>query len=229
MSMQPFDLSLLPSYIDHTLLKADADVAMIRKLCEEAVQYRFRTVCVNGSWVSYCRDIVQGTGVGIAAVCGFPLGAADSAVKAFEAARAAEHGATEIDMVLSVGRLLSGELDAVRHDIETVVKAVEGQAAVKVIFETGMLQDEHVLTACRLTVETGAHFVKTSTGFGPGGAKLEHIAMMRANVPSAFGVKASGGIRDFETAVRMIDAGANRLGTSSGVAIMNGAAGASAY
>lgn len=229
MMAEAFDRNRLPSMIDHTLLKPDAGEAAIRKLCEEAVRYRFRSVCVNGTWVALCRDIVQGTGVGVAAVCGFPLGAAETSVKAREAAVAAEQGASEIDMVLQVGRLLAGEEEAVRRDIEAVVRAVEGQAIVKVIMETGLLTEAAKIAACRLAVQAGAHFVKTSTGFGPGGADVRDIALMRANVPEGFGVKASGGIRDFKTALAMIQAGANRLGTSAGVAIMNGASGEAAY
>lgn len=229
MMAEAFDRNLLPSMIDHTLLKPDANEAAIRKLCEEAVRHRFRSVCVNGTWVALCQDIIQGTGVGVAAVCGFPLGAMETSVKAREAAIAAEQGASEIDMVLQVGRLLAGEEEAVLRDIEAVVRAVEGQAIVKVIMETGLLTEAAKIAACRLAVQAGAHFVKTSTGFGPGGADVRDIALMRANVPEGIGVKASGGIRDFKTALAMIQAGANRLGTSAGVAIMNGASGEAAY
>ncbi|CAG7634572.1 deoxyribose-phosphate aldolase [Paenibacillus allorhizosphaerae] len=227
--MTNFDKKQIASYIDHTLLKAEADESAIRKLCEEAKQYGFYSVCVNGTWVPVCRELLQGTGVKIAVVCGFPLGANDSAVKAYEAAKAAEQGAEEIDMVLQIGRLKQGDYDAVREDIRAVVKAVEGQAIVKVIFETGQLTDEQKIAACRLSEEAGAHFVKTSTGFGQGGATVEDIRLMRANVSAAIGVKASGGVRDFETAVKMIEAGATRLGTSSGVAIITGLQSSSSY
>ncbi|MED4608418.1 deoxyribose-phosphate aldolase, partial [Paenibacillus validus] len=220
--MTAFDVSKLPGYIDHTLLKADADEQAIRKICEEARQYRFYSVCVNGTWVPLCRELLQGSGVKISVVCGFPLGAMESSVKALEAAKAAEQGAAEIDMVLQIGRLKQGDYAAVREDIRAVVRAVEGQAIVKVIFETGALNEEQKKTACQLSVEAGAHYVKTSTGFGQGGATVEDIALMRSSVPDSIGVKASGGIRDLETAVRMIEAGATRLGTSSGVALMQG-------
>jgi deoxyribose-phosphate aldolase len=218
----------IAGYIDHTLLKADATSAMVDKLCQEALEHHFYSVCVNGKWVPYCAKQLAGSPVKIAAVCGFPLGAMHSEAKAFEAAKAAEHGATEIDMVLQVGQLLEGSYDAVQMDIAKVVKAVEGSAIVKVIFEVGMLSDEQKKTACKLSEQAGAHFVKTSTGFGPGGA-TEDIALMRANVSASIGVKASGGVRDAAAAAAMIKAGATRIGTSSGVAIVKGLAGTSSY
>ncbi|WP_281888274.1 deoxyribose-phosphate aldolase [Paenibacillus sp. YYML68] len=224
-----FELSKLPAYIDHTLLKADADEQAIRKLCDEAKQYGFYSVCVNGTWVPLCKELLEGSGVKISVVCGFPLGATDPVIKAAEAAKAVEQGAAEIDMVLQIGRLKQGDLDYVCEDIRGVVMAVEGRAIVKVIFETGALTDEQIRTACELSVEAGAHYVKTSTGFGPGGATVEHIALMRSLVPDNVGVKASGGIRDLDTAVRMIEAGATRLGTSSGVALMQGVSGGNGY
>jgi deoxyribose-phosphate aldolase len=223
------DLKQIPSYIDHTLLKADANAQGVQKLCEEAVKYGFYSVCVNGVWVPYCKQALAGSTVKISVVCGFPLGANDSKVKAYEAAVAAEAGANEIDMVLQVGRLLAGEHDAVREDIRAVVEAVKGQAIVKVIFETGFLNAEQKAAACRLSEEVGAHYVKTSTGFGPGGATVEDIRLMRANVSASIGVKASGGVRDLDTALAMIEAGATRLGTSSGVAIMSGIQDQSSY
>lgn len=212
----------IEKYIDHTYLKPDATEERIRKLCEEAIRYRFYSVCVNSAWVETCADALHGTGVKTAAVVGFPLGATLSSVKAVEAAEAVKHGAQEIDMVLPIGKLLEGSWDAVRADIGEVVNAVRGAALVKVIIETGYLNDEQKRTACVLSEEAGAHFVKTSTGFGPGGATAEDVALMRASVSPAIGVKASGGIRDLETAVKMIAAGANRLGTSSGAAIVTG-------
>ncbi|TDF96818.1 deoxyribose-phosphate aldolase [Paenibacillus piri] len=227
--MSNFDPKQLPAYIDHTLLKADAGAQAVRKLCDEAMQYGFFSVCVNGVWVPFCQNALAGSGVRISVVCGFPLGANESAVKAYEAAKAAEAGANEIDMVLQVGRLMAGEHDAVRDDIRAVVDAVKGQAIVKVIFETGYLNEEQKIAACRLSGEAGAHYVKTSTGFGPGGATVEDIRLMRAHAASSIGVKASGGVRDLETAKAMVEAGATRLGTSSGVAIMNGANDRSAY
>jgi deoxyribose-phosphate aldolase len=221
-------LSDVPAYIDHTLLKADASTAAIHKLCREAVQHRFYSVCVNGYWVPFCREELAGSDVKISAVVGFPLGASASAVKAFEAARAAEQGASDIDMVLAVGLLLEGNHAAVLSDIREVVQAVEGQAIVKVILETGFLNDAQKREACELAEQAGAHFVKTSTGFGPGGATVDDIRLMRAAVSPHVQVKASGGVRDWPTALAMIEAGATRLGTSSGVAIMSGAGGSSA-
>lgn len=219
----------LASYIDHTLLKPDAQSGAVRKLCGEAKEFGFYSVCVNSGWVPLCREELQGTAVKICAVVGFPLGASLPEVKAFEAAKAAECGAEEIDMVLAVGSLLEGDAEAVRDDIRQVVDAVKGCAAVKVILETGFLSDEQIVLACRLAEEAGAAFVKTSTGFGPGGATVEHVRLMRQSVSASVRVKASGGVRDLETARSMIEAGAHRLGTSSGVALMSGAAGSSSY
>jgi deoxyribose-phosphate aldolase len=223
------DPKQLSAYIDHTLLKADATSAAVQKLCDEAIEYGFYSVCVNSVWTAFCKKALAGSDVRISVVCGFPLGANDSAVKAFEAAKAVEAGAAEIDMVLQVGQLLEGNLDKVREDIRGVVRAVEGRAIVKVIFETGYLNEQQKIAACRLSEEAGAHYVKTSTGFGPGGASVEDIRLMRANVSASIGVKASGAVRDLETALSMIEAGATRLGTSSGVAIMKGISGSSSY
>ncbi|RKN86981.1 deoxyribose-phosphate aldolase [Paenibacillus ginsengarvi] len=224
-----FDLNRLPSYIDHTLLKAEATPEAVLKLCDEARQYGFYSVCVNSGYVADCVRYLAGSGVRVSAVVGFPLGASCSDVKAYEAARAAELGATDIDMVLAVGRLLAGDETYVRDDIRAVVEAVRGKAIVKVILETGLLNEEQKRTACRLAEEAGAHFVKTSTGFGPGGATVEDVKLMRAAVSPDIQVKASGGVRDLATALAMIEAGATRLGTSSGVAIMNGAGGVTGY
>jgi deoxyribose-phosphate aldolase len=227
--MSAIDLNRLPQYIDHTLLKPDASHAAINKLCQEAKQFGFYSVCVNSQWTAHCRQALQGTSVKIAVVVGFPLGASLSEVKAYEAAKAVEQGASEIDMVLAIGLLLEGSYDAVREDIKKVVDAVRGKAIVKVIFETGFLSDGLIATACKLSEEAGAHFVKTSTGFGLGGATVEHIKLMRASVSPNVEVKASGGVRDLDAAVRMIEAGATRLGSSSGVAIMNGIQDSSTY
>ncbi len=224
-----FDLRRLASCIDHTYLKPDADSRTIRNLCQEAVQYGFYSVCVNGGWVPFCVRELAGSNVRVSAVCGFPLGAAASEVKAYEAALAAEQGASEIDMVLPVGPLLEGDFAYVLSDIRQVTEAVKGKAIVKVILETGLLNDEQKRIGCRLAEEAGAHFVKTSTGFGPGGATTSDVRLMRESVSAHIGVKASGGIRDLPTALAMIEAGATRLGTSSGVSIMQGAAGADTY
>lgn len=215
--------------IDHTLLKPSAGRKAILRLCEEALRYRFRTVCVNSVWVGLCREALAGTGIGISAVCGFPLGAMDTRAKSYEAAQAVRNGATEIDMVMQIGPFLEGDEETVRSDIAQVVKAVEGGAIVKVILETGLLTKEQIVSACRLAEEAGAHFVKTSTGFGPGGATEEIVRLMRGSVSEAVGVKASGGIRDIRTAIRMLEAGASRIGTSSGVAIVSGLTGEDAY
>lgn len=229
------DPSKLAAYIDHTYLKPDATPAIIQALCEEAAQFGFYSVCVNGRWVSLCRELLdvlnkgKTSQVGISAVCGFPLGAQSSSVKAYEAARAVDDGATEIDMVITIGSLLSGDSKAVADDIRAVVAAVEGQAIVKVIMETGMLTDEQKRLGCRLAEQAGAHYVKTSTGFGPGGATKEDILLMRQSISAAIGVKASGGVRDYSTALTMIQAGATRIGTSSGAAIVQGSSGSSSY
>lgn len=215
--------------IDHTYLKPDATSATIKKLCEEAVQYGFYSVCVNGMWVSRCREWLADSKVKVAAVVGFPLGAMSPDALSAETAAAVRDGASEIDMVLPVGALLEGDLGAVKRHIEAVVQAAGEETVVKVIMETGYLTDEQKRIACRLTEEAGAHYVKTSTGFGPGGATEADIRLMRSAVSAAIGVKASGGVRDYETAVRMIEAGATRIGTSSGPAIMQGAAGSDAY
>lgn len=217
----------LETYIDHTFLKPDATAKQIDKLCAEAREHGFFSVCVNGVWVPYCAKALDGSGVKIAAVVGFPLGAGSARAKAFEAEDAVKLGADEIDMVVGIGLLLDGRYDEVRSDIREVVEAVQGGAIVKVILETGFLADEQKRIACLLAEEAGARFVKTSTGFGPGGATVEDVRLMRATVSKETGVKASGGIRDRDTAVRMIEAGANRLGTSSGVVIVTGQAGSS--
>lgn len=219
----------LAGMIDHTVLKPNATAADIEKLCAEAKEYGFHSVCVNSSWVEKCADLLDGTGVEVCAVVGFPLGAMSSAAKAYETADAVASGATEIDMVLNVGALLDGNLAVVKEDIAYVVDNARDQAIVKVIFETGFLTDEQIVSACQCAAEAGANFVKTSTGFGPGGATVEHIRLMRANVPAEMGVKASGGVRDFDTAVAMIEAGADRIGTSSGIAIVSGGESTSSY
>ncbi|MCD1261594.1 deoxyribose-phosphate aldolase [Paenibacillus athensensis] len=228
-SIRDMPAAQLAKYIDHTLLIPGAGAAAIDKLCAEAKQYGFYSVCVNSVWVERCAAALAGSGVQIAAVVGFPFGASLSEVKAFEAAAAVRCGATEIDTVLPVGLLIDGQDDAVRDDIRQVVDAVRGQAIVKVILETGLLNDEQKARACRLSEQAGAHFVKTSTGFGHGGATVEDVRLMYASITPALTVKASGGVRDRETALQMIEAGATRLGTSSGVAIMSGGSSGSSY
>lgn len=214
----------LAPFIDHTLLKMDARAADIARLCEEAAEHRFFSVCVNGGWVRRCREWLTGTPVKVCAVVGFPLGAGTTRAKAYEAAAAVEDGAAEIDMVVAVGRLLDGDREAVERDIAAVVQAVQGGALVKAILETGMLPDALKAEACRIAEAAGVDFVKTSTGFGPGGATEADVRLLRAAVSPRVGVKASGGVRDAATAMRLLQAGANRIGTSAGVAIVKGAA-----
>lgn len=212
----------LASTLDHTLLKPDATEQAIISLCEEAAEHSFATVCVNPCWVKLAAKQLQGAEqVGITTVVGFPLGAASSASKAMETKQAVEDGATEIDMVLNIGYLKSRMLNAVKSDIEAVVAAAGDRALVKVILETCLLTNDEIIEACKLSVEAGAQYVKTSTGFSSGGATTEHIQLMRATVGPNIGVKASGGIRDYETAIAMLEAGASRIGASSSVAIVN--------
>ena len=214
--------------IDHTLLKADATRDQIEKLCAEAKKYVFASVCVNPTWVKYSAELLAGTEVKVCTVIGFPLGASTSAVKAFETKDAIASGATEIDMVINIGALKNGEYDVVRDDIKAVVDAANG-TLVKVIIETCLLTDEEKVKACELSVEAGADFVKTSTGFSTGGATAEDIALMRKTVGPDLGVKASGGVRNLEDMKKMIENGATRIGASSGVAIMEGLTAQSDY
>ncbi|GKU77935.1 deoxyribose-phosphate aldolase [Paenibacillus sp. L3-i20] len=211
--------------IDHTILKADATKAEIIHICKEARENKFATVCVNAGWVELSAKELAGSGVGITTVVGFPLGATTTVSKAFEATQAIADGATEIDMVLNIGLLKSGDLEAVQRDIEGLVAACKDKAVLKVILETGLLTDEEKVTACELCVKAGADFVKTSTGFGHGGATAEDIALMRKTVGPDLGVKASGGVRDLDTALQMLRAGASRIGASASVAIVTGGQG----
>lgn len=211
--------------IDHTLLSAVSTEAEIIRICSEAKKYGFATVCVNPYWVPLASKELSGSSVGLTTVIGFPLGASRTEIKAAEATDAILAGATEIDMVLNVGALKSGHLDAVRRDIEAVVAACSGKAAVKVIIETCYLTDEEKQQAALLTKEAGADFVKTSTGFGTGGATVEDIALIRHVVGPDMGIKASGGVRDLDIARKLIQAGATRLGASSSIAIVTGGVG----
>lgn len=206
-------------YIDHTLLKADASGSDICRLCGEAMQYRFASVCVNGAFVPAAAGELRGSGIRVCSVVGFPLGAMASGAKAFEAALAVRQGAEEVDMVISVGRLLTGDEDYVLADIRAVVEAVEKKAVVKVILETCLLSDKQKIAACRLAEKAGADFVKTSTGFSSGGATAQDVMLLRKSVGHRLGVKASGGIRTRRDAEIMISAGANRIGASASVAI----------
>lgn len=211
----------LAAMIDHTLLKAGASEQEIIQLCAEAAQYQFATVCVNPCWVKLAAEQLKTADrVGVTTVIGFPLGASSSAIKALETKQAIHDGATEIDMVLNIGYLKSRFLSAVKSDIEAVVAAAANRAIVKVILETCLLTDEEIVEACKLAVEAGAHYVKTSTGFSSGGATSEHIQLMRRTVGEHIGVKASGGIRDYASAIAMVEAGASRIGASAGIAIV---------
>jgi len=212
----------LAPLIDHTLLKADAREAQVIELCREAAHYGFAAVCVNGSRVEVCVRALAGSPVKVCTVAGFPLGACSGEVKAFEAREALKRGAGEIDMVLCVGAMKDGRYAYVAEDIAGVVRAAEGRV-VKVILETALLTDEEKTRACRLALAAGAHFVKTSTGFGGGGATEQDIRLMREAVEGRMGVKASGGIKTAAQARALVRAGASRLGTSSGVAIVTGA------
>ena len=214
----------LAACIDHTLLKADATAKDIGKLCAEARENHFYSVCVNGSWVGQARHFLEGAGVKVASVVGFPLGAMSSDAKRFETEAAIDDGAQEIDVVINIGRLKDGDEKYVFRELCDVVEAAD-ERPVKVILETCLLTDEQKIRACQLVVESGAHFVKTSTGFSTTGATLADVKLMRETVGPKFGVKASGGIRDTKTALAMIAAGATRLGTSAGVAIVKGLAG----
>lgn len=207
--------------IDHTLLKPEATKEQIEKLCDEAKTYRFYSVCVNPSWVETATELLKGTDVKVCTVIGFPLGATTTEVKREETKDAIAKGATEVDMVIPVGKLKSGQVEAVKMDIAAVVEAAKDQALVKVIIETSLLTEEEKVKACQLAVEAGADYVKTSTGFSTGGATVEDIRLMRQTVGPDIGVKASGGIRDLKTANAMIEAGASRIGASSSVAIVS--------
>lgn len=210
----------LNSFIDHTLLKADATVEQITKLCMEAREYKFASVCVNSCWVRLCSELLRGSGVAVCTVVGFPLGAMIPEAKAFEAEAAIENGATEIDMVINVGALKSKDYRMVAKDIQVVCDAVHQHGALlKVIIEACLLTKEEKVIACLLAKNADADYVKTSTGFSTGGATVEDVKLMRSVVGDEMGVKAAGGIRDKETAEAMLDAGADRLGASAGVQI----------
>ncbi|MGE5593306.1 MAG: deoxyribose-phosphate aldolase [Betaproteobacteria bacterium] len=212
----------LAAMIDHTLLKPEATKDQIVKLCEEAVEFGFASVCINPTYVSLAADLLKNTPVKVCTVVGFPLGASTPLVKAMEARDAIAAGAREIDMVINVGALKSGDDDLVGRDIRAVVEAARGRALVKVILETALLTDDEKVKACLIAKAEGADFVKTSTGFGPGGATVEDVRLMRKVVGNEMGVKASGGIRNLESARKMIEAGASRIGASASVAIVKG-------
>ena len=216
--------------IDHTLLRPDATAAEIDKLCDEARRFRFASVCVNGTWVRRCAEILSGSGVTVCAVIGFPLGAMAPEVKVYEARRAVEDGACEIDMVMNIGALKSGDHEFVRRDIAGVAETCHKLGAkLKVILETALLADPEKSRACELAKQAGADFVKTSTGFAKGGATVADVALMRRIVGPTMGVKAAGGVRDQKGARELIQAGATRIGASASVAIVQGASGSGSY
>ncbi|ABR36253.1 deoxyribose-phosphate aldolase [Clostridium beijerinckii] len=211
----------IAKYIDHTILKPEATVEDVKKLCKEAKEYNFASVCVNGCYAKLVSTELMGTDVKTCVVVGFPLGAMTKESKAFETNQAIENGATEIDMVINVGALKDKNYSLLKEDIEAVVNAAKGKALVKVIIETCLLSDEEKVKACEIAKEAKADFVKTSTGFSSGGATKEDIALMRKTVGSDLGVKASGGVRDFKTAMDMINAGASRIGASASISIVS--------
>ena len=211
--------------IDHTILKPEATEAAVQKIIDEAKEYNFFSVCINPCWVAFASEQLANTDVAVCTVIGFPLGANTPEVKAYEAADAIKNGANEVDMVINIGALKSQQYDHVRQDIQGVVDAAKGKALVKVIIETALLTDEEKVKACELAKEASADFVKTSTGFSTGGAKVADIRLMRETVGPDMGVKASGGVHNAEEALSMIEAGATRIGASTGVAIVSGATG----
>jgi deoxyribose-phosphate aldolase len=216
------DPSSLAKYIDHTILNADASITDLKKICDEAKRYNFASVCVNSCYIKFVAEHLYGSGVKPCCVVGFPLGAMSSGAKADETTRAVSDGAKEIDMVASIGAIKSADWKTVYEDIKGVVAAARGRAIVKVIIETCLLTDEEKVKACTVSKLAGACFVKTSTGFSTGGATPGDVRLMRRTVGPDMGVKASGGVRTYEDAIKMIDAGATRLGTSSGIAIVSG-------
>jgi deoxyribose-phosphate aldolase len=220
MTLAPNELA---RFIDHTLLKPDATAADIERLCAEAREHQFFAVCVNGSRVAQAGHVLDGSEVKVAAVVGFPLGAADSDSKRFETEAALDNGAQEIDVVINIGRLKDGDHACVLRELRDVVEAAD-ERPVKVILETCLLTREEKIRACQVALDSGAQFVKTSTGFSTAGATVEDVKLLREIVGPKFGVKAAGGIRDVLAALAMIEAGATRLGTSNGVAIVRGAA-----
>lgn len=225
--------ALLPSdvagYIDHTMLKPEAATSAFEKLCQEAVQYRFQSVCVNSGRVAYVARRLQGTAVKVCSVIGFPIGAMATRGKAFEAREAISDGAVELDMVINVGLLKSGDLKQVEEDIRAVRRATRANTVLKVIIETALLTQDEKVIACELAKKAGADFVKTCTGFAGGGATVEDIALMRRVVGPEMGVKASGGVRSYKTAIALIGAGANRLGCVSSVAVVTNQEGSGSY
>ncbi|MCL1815437.1 MAG: deoxyribose-phosphate aldolase [Treponema sp.] len=213
----------IAKYIDHTLLKADAKSEDIEKLCAEAMQNQFFSVCINGVYAAQCAKLLKGSGVKVVSVAGFSLGAMAARVKACEAGAAIEDGAEEIDMVMNIGAMKSGNLKLVEEDMAAVRRVCGSSILLKVIIETCLLTTEEIIGACKIAKNAGLDFVKTSTGFSAAGAAVEHVALIKKTVGSGMGVKAAGGIRTFSCAASMISAGAARLGTSNGLSIIKGA------
>ena len=211
----------LEKYIDHTILKAEATKKQVEEFCEDAKKYHFASVVVNPCFAELVSKELDGTGIATCVVIGFPLGATTKEVKAFETNEAIEKGANEVDMVINIGALKDKDYEAVQEDIEAVVKASNNRALVKVIIETCLLTDDEKVKACEISKLAGADFVKTSTGFSSEGANIHDVALMRSAVGQYIGVKASGGIKTYEKAMKMLVAGANRVGTSDGVAVIN--------
>lgn len=212
----------LNKYFDHTILKPEATTAQVLQLCEEAAEHQFYAVCVNSSFVATAAEALKDTDVKVCAVVGFPLGTCTTSSKVFETEDACKAGATEIDMVLHVGKMKEQDYNYIQADIAAVVLAASKyNAIVKVILETCLLTDEEIVRACQISEQAGAAFVKTSTGFSTSGATAHHVALMRNSVSDAVQVKASGGIRDYKTVMEMIEAGADRIGASASVAVMN--------
>ena len=220
--MSKFTPAEMAKFIDHTLLKPQASLEDIRKVCDEAKEFNTASVCVNPSYIKFVAEQLADSDVTPCCVIGFPLGATTPNAKAFEAAEAVANGAREVDMVINIGAVKSGDWALVERDIAAVVTAVDGEALVKVIIECCLLTDEEKVLACQAAKRVGADFVKTSTGFSTGGATVADVKLMRETVGPEMGVKASGGVRSYEDAVAMIEAGANRLGASSGKAIVDG-------
>ena len=210
----------LNRYIEHTLLRADATARDIEKLCTEAIENELFAVCINGCWVQNAWNHLEDSNVSIATVVGFPSGATDPDAKRYETEVAVDNGAHEIDLMMNIGKFLDGDHQYISREIRDVIDAADDRR-VKIIIETGYLNNDQIATACKIAIQAEAHFVKTSSGFGPGAATVEHVKLMRKTVGQFCGVKASGGIRDTETAKALIAAGATRIGTSCGVSIVN--------
>lgn len=210
----------ISKYIDHTILKPDATSEQVKKVCSEAKEYNFASVCINPYYAKLVSSELRGTDVKTCVVIGFPLGANTKEVKAFEASNAVANGAQEVDMVINIAALKDKEYGVVEEDIKAVVESVKGKAVVKVIIECCLLAKEEMVMACKLSLKAGTDFVKTSTGFSTSGAKVEDVKLMRETVGKNVGVKAAGGIRDYKTTMEMINAGANRIGASAGIAIV---------